>query len=158
MAGGSSFDGPPPCVTRRRRPAIRTIAVAIRRYFHATPGRRFAFRIFVGIAGLILVASGLLLVPLPGPGWLIVFSGVALWAVEFEWARRLLRHARARLRGWREWLNRRSWRVRVPAAVGVAIAAGATIWLVMRYGFDIDPFERIFGAETAAPFDVDAIR
>ena len=27
----------------------------------------------------------------PGPGWLVVFFGLAIWASEFEWAQRLLR-------------------------------------------------------------------
>ena len=37
-----------------------------------------------------VVAVGIALIPLPGPGWLIVIAGLAIWAVEFHWARRLL--------------------------------------------------------------------
>ena len=40
--------------------------------------------------GLVLVVGGLVLVPLPGPGWLIVILGIAVWASEFEPAARLL--------------------------------------------------------------------
>ncbi len=32
---------------------------------------------------------GVRLVPLPGPGWLIVFLGLAILGTEFAWARRL---------------------------------------------------------------------
>lgn len=37
----------------------------------------------VGMIGTILIVLGLLLIPLPGPGWLIVFGGLALLATEF---------------------------------------------------------------------------
>ena len=48
-------------------------------------------------AGLVLVAGGLVLVPLPGPGWLIVFLGIGIWATEFPWAARLLTWVRAKV-------------------------------------------------------------
>ena len=35
-------------------------------------------------------SSGSILVPLPGPGWLIVFAGLAILATEYVWAQRLL--------------------------------------------------------------------
>ena len=48
----------------------------------------------VGSSALLIVVGGLALVPLPGPGWVIVFIGLAIWASEFEWAQRLLDFAR----------------------------------------------------------------
>jgi len=41
---------------------------------------------------------GLALVPLPGPGWLIVFLGLGIMATEFAWAERLLDFGRRTLR------------------------------------------------------------
>jgi uncharacterized protein (TIGR02611 family) len=41
------------------------------------------------------VLVGLLLVPLPGPGWATVFEGLGILATEFRWADRLLRHTKA---------------------------------------------------------------
>ena len=46
--------------------------------------------------GPVVVVIGLILIPLPGPGWLIVFVGLAIMAPEFEPAERLLNWARAR--------------------------------------------------------------
>ncbi|MEX0774401.1 MAG: PGPGW domain-containing protein [Phycisphaeraceae bacterium] len=43
------------------------------------------------VAGMVLVLGGLPLIPLPGPGILIVFAGLALLATEFVWARALLK-------------------------------------------------------------------
>ena len=51
---------------------------------------RNAKRVAITIAGFVVVVVGLILVPLPGPGWLIVFAGLAILATEYVWARRLL--------------------------------------------------------------------
>src|SRR5436305_2365580 len=97
-----------------RSRSIHPIVTLIRNRFHATPAGRLIFRILVGLLGLVLVAGGLLLVPLPGPGWLIVFAGVAVWAIEFAWARRLLRFTRTRVQRWNTRLRGRRRLVRVP--------------------------------------------
>lgn len=51
-------------------------------------------RMAVSVAGFTVVIAGLVLVPLPGPGWLIVFAGLAILATEYVWAQRLLRFAK----------------------------------------------------------------
>jgi uncharacterized protein (TIGR02611 family) len=43
-------------------------------------------RVLIGIAGGSLIALGLILIPLPGPGIPVVIAGVALLAQEFAWA------------------------------------------------------------------------
>lgn len=52
--------------------------------------------------GWIVIVVGIILLPLPGPGTLIILGGVSLLAQEFRWARRLklivLRRARTVLR------------------------------------------------------------
>ncbi|GHH75655.1 hypothetical protein GCM10018793_19580 [Streptomyces sulfonofaciens] len=45
----------------------------------------------VFIVGLAVVVGGVLLLPLPGPGWLVIFAGVGVWATEFVWAQLVLR-------------------------------------------------------------------
>src|SRR5699024_7784717 len=56
----------------------------------ARPRTAQAYRATVGVLGALIIVLGLVLVPLPGPGWLIVLTGVAIIASEFEFARRLL--------------------------------------------------------------------
>jgi tellurite resistance protein TerC len=56
-------------------------------------------RLVVAVVGLSLVAVGLALVVLPGPALLLIPAGLAVLAIEFEWARRLLRRIRAQLGG-----------------------------------------------------------
>jgi uncharacterized protein (TIGR02611 family) len=50
----------------------------------------------VAVVGLALVVAGIILMPLPGPGLLVVIAGLAVLATEFAWARRLLDYARER--------------------------------------------------------------
>lgn len=44
---------------------------------------------FVFVFGFSVVGLGMALIPLPGPGWLIVFAGFAILATEFEFAERV---------------------------------------------------------------------
>ncbi len=59
---------------------------------------RAARKVAVGFAGVVVIAVGVVLIPLPGPGWLIVFTGMAILATEFPAARRTLDRAKARAR------------------------------------------------------------
>jgi uncharacterized protein (TIGR02611 family) len=46
-------------------------------------------------AGFGLLAAGVTMLVLPGPGWLTIVAGLAILAREFEWARRLLNRLKA---------------------------------------------------------------
>lgn len=50
----------------------------------------------VTLAGVCLVLGGIALIPLPGPGMLLVVAGLAVLATEYVWARRLLRRAKTK--------------------------------------------------------------
>lgn len=68
---------------------------------HVTPPRRqssLARKFGIAIVGVTVILIGIPLIPLIGPGWLIVFTGLAILATEFEWARRLRDRVRSRLR------------------------------------------------------------
>jgi uncharacterized protein (TIGR02611 family) len=132
--------------------------MSIRDRLYATPGGRLIFRILVGLLGLVLVAVGLLLVPLPGPGWLIVFTGVAIWAIEFVWARRLLHFSRAQLQRWNRWVRRQHWLIRVPLLLALFAVLAAAVWLSFKYGLGIDPFKHVFGADQADASSIDPVR
>lgn len=85
------------------------------------------------MVGGVIVLLGLFLVPLPGPGWLIVFLGLGVLATEFAWAERLLDFARAKLRAWTDWLLRQSLLVRLlvsAATLGfvAAVVVGYVAW------------------------------
>ncbi len=104
----------------------------------ATPHGRLALKIVVGLIGAILVIGGLIMVPFPGPGWLVVFAGLAVLATEFHWAHRVLEFGKRTLAGWTDWLKEQGWTVRI-LVVGVAfVTAGAIIWLALKVSLGID--------------------
>lgn len=57
-------------------------------------GYRAARRIAVAVVGGTLLLFGVLMLVLPGPGMLAIAAGLGVLALEFAWARRLLRRAR----------------------------------------------------------------
>lgn len=64
--------------------------------------RRITSVVAVSVTGTVLVAAGVVMLFIPGPGLLAIAAGLAVWAREFAWARRLLdrgRHAIARRLG-----------------------------------------------------------
>lgn len=83
---------------------------AIRKY----PWLDLVYKIVITVLGVLIVIIGLILVPLPGPGWLIVFIGLTVLGSEFHWARRVLAWLRRILaRFWERW---RAWRASRAAA------------------------------------------
>jgi uncharacterized protein (TIGR02611 family) len=47
-------------------------------------------------AGALLVLLGIVLVPLPGPGFLVIFAGLVVLAHDYAWAQRLVDATRSR--------------------------------------------------------------
>lgn len=95
-----------------------------RRWRHGVRSRPSTYRVYrivVGAIGLAITIGGLALVPLPGPGWLIVFVGIAILASEFESARKVEALGKRVLKSWTDWLQRQSGPVK--ALVGVATVA-----------------------------------
>lgn len=95
---------------------------------------RQAKKVGIGIIGGIVVLIGIVAIPYPGPGWLIVFAGLAILATEFAWAQRLLDRARGKYDAWKEWLQGQSLVVKAMFAIGTCIVVVATIWLMNGYG------------------------
>ncbi|HSX31910.1 MAG TPA: PGPGW domain-containing protein [Candidatus Saccharimonadales bacterium] len=60
---------------------------------------------FVFVLGFAIVATGIVLLPLPGPGWVIIFAGFALLATEFEFAERIKNKLIGILQGLANWLK-----------------------------------------------------
>ena len=54
-------------------------------------------RVVIAIVGGTVMVLGIVLIVLPGPAFLVIPAGLAILAIEFAWARRWLRSARALL-------------------------------------------------------------
>ncbi|MDO0916334.1 TIGR02611 family protein [Streptomyces sp. DT2A-34] len=50
-----------------------------------------SWQVGIFIIGLAIVVVGIIMLPLPGPGWVVIFGGMAVWATEFVWAQLVLR-------------------------------------------------------------------
>ncbi|MCE6996209.1 TIGR02611 family protein [Saccharothrix sp. S26] len=101
-----------------------------RHRFRRNPALNLTYRIGVGVVGGLVLVAGVLMIPYPGPGWLVVFAGLAILATEFEWAGRVLRFAKRYYDAWVAWLKRQNLLVKglVLAATGLVVVA--TCWLL----------------------------
>ena len=120
-----------------------------RRRIRSNPHTHLIYRIVVGVLGLVVVVLGLIMVPFPGPGWLVVFLGLAIWATEFEWAQRLLRTARRTLERWNDLLRPQPWWVKGLVLLATIAAVAAIFWLLFLVSgvpaFFPDPVEQWLG-------------
>jgi len=108
---------------RRRRP----------RWATRSPGLLALYRTGVAVLGGLVLAVGVVLIPYPGPGWLVVFAGLAILASEFTWARRVLTLLRHRYEAWRRWLKRRHVAVRLLVYAFTLAVVLATLWVLNAF-------------------------
>lgn len=102
----------------------------VRAWVFRRPGGRTAWRAAVAILGLVVVVSGVVLLVIPGPGWVVIFLGLSIWATEFSWARSLLMFVRREVGRWTAWIRRQPrWLgVLVGVAGLVVVAAVVLLW------------------------------
>ncbi len=129
-----SQPAPHPAETPARTGRIHRTLDTIR----ANPTGRVALKVTVALLGAIVVAVGIALIPLPGPGWAIVILGLAIWAIEFVWARHLLHFTRQQVTSWTRWVGRQPLALRfLLGAVGLLFVS-AVVWLSLKWSMDVD--------------------
>lgn len=97
--------------------------------------KRQTKKVIIGIVGGVVLLVGIVAIPYPGPGWLIVFSGLAILSTEFAWAKRILHYSRGKYDAWQAWLARQKGWVRALFWTLTATVVVATLWLLNGYGF-----------------------
>ncbi|MGB0437796.1 MAG: TIGR02611 family protein [Mycobacterium sp.] len=96
-------------------------------------GRRFAdlgYRMVVGVVGILILAVGIVAIPYPGPGWAIVFVGLAVLATEFDWARKLLGYVRIRYDAGMGWFKEQGLWVQVLGVAFTIAIVVLTLWML----------------------------
>lgn len=88
----------------------------------------------MGIVGGTVLVVGVIMIPYPGPGWLVVFMGLAILAQEFPWAGRALTYARGRYDAWNRWIKRQNKFVQSLTFIATCAVVILTIWLLNGYG------------------------
>ncbi|MFJ1934421.1 TIGR02611 family protein [Kitasatospora sp. NPDC088160] len=97
------------------------------------------WQVAIFLAGLAVVVLGVIMLPLPGPGWVVIFLGMGVWAAEFDWARLVLRWSRRKVaeaahRALDPRVRRRNLTV---TAIGLAAVVGIGGWYFTRYGLAV---------------------
>jgi uncharacterized protein (TIGR02611 family) len=100
----------------------------------ASPTLLLVYRVGVAVIGTLVLVAGIVMIPYPGPGWLVVFAGLAILATEFAWARRALRYVRVHYDAWTAWLRRQTWWVKLLVIAGTGIVVVLTLWLLNGFG------------------------
>jgi uncharacterized protein (TIGR02611 family) len=111
----------------------------------STRSGALTLKIVIGVIGGVMVVGGLIMVPFPGPGWLVVFAGLAVLATEFHWAHRVLEYGKRLLHAWTEWYKRQGWTVRIIVLAVTAATATAIVYFGMKtLGIDLILFAQRF--------------
>ncbi|MBN3932700.1 TIGR02611 family protein [Streptomyces verrucosisporus] len=106
------------------------------RFIKASRTLHLSWQVGVFLVGLAIVFAGVLMLALPGPGWLVIFTGLAVWATEFVWAQIVLRWTRRKVseaarRALDPKVRRRNMTL---TALGVTVAAVLVGLYLARYG------------------------
>jgi uncharacterized protein (TIGR02611 family) len=104
---------------RRRREAIRS-----------KPTLNMTYRIGLGVFGGLVLVAGILMIPYPGPGWLVVFAGLGILATEFAWAHRVNSVVKHHYHRWVSWLGRQHLAVKLGIMAGTGLIVLLTLWLL----------------------------
>ena len=115
----------------RRNPFIERVRE--RRERHRERSR--VVRAAVVLAGFVVVLVGVALIPLPGPGLLVVAVGLAVLALEFAWAERMLERTVNRMEQATETVKRASRAQQILLGLLVALTAAAA--LTAAYAWDV---------------------
>ncbi|GIJ24540.1 hypothetical protein Vlu01_51640 [Micromonospora lutea] len=143
MTRGVKREGGVAVAERRSPPSWRQRISTTLALIRSNPTGRIALKIIFGVLGALVVTIGIALIPLPGPGWLLVIAGLGIWAVEFHWAKRLLAFTRRHVHGWTAWVKRQSLFVRlVIGSVGLVFVATVAL-LSIKYSLGIDVIAQV---------------
>lgn len=96
--------------------------------------KKQAKKAFIGVIGGIVLLAGVIMIPYPGPGWLVVFAGLGILSTEFEWAHRVLHFAKGKYDAWQDWLSSQQPIVKATFWLLTALVVVVTIWLLNGYG------------------------
>ncbi|MFK0283578.1 TIGR02611 family protein [Streptomyces sp. NPDC090499] len=131
-SGGSGTDG----TAADRARDERGLGSRAPEFVRARRMLHLSWQVGVFVIGLAVVAVGVVLLPLPGPGWVIIFAGMAIWATEFVWAQLVLRWTKRKVtEAAQKALDPRVRRRNITlTTIGlVVVAAGAGVYL-SRFG------------------------
>jgi uncharacterized protein (TIGR02611 family) len=123
-------------VTEERHPTIQKLHA--RREAHKE--RHKLVRAGVVVLGVLITLAGIVMTgPVPGPGFLVIPAGLALLALEFTWAERLLERAVVWADNAKDQAANRSRGEKIAAGVAVAIGIAAFVTAAILWDIPVVP-------------------
>ncbi|WP_053646778.1 TIGR02611 family protein [Streptomyces sp. XY431] len=106
------------------------------RFIRRSRPLHLSWQVAVFLVGLAVVALGVVMLPLPGPGWVVIFLGMGIWATEFVWAQLALRWTRRKVaeaaqKALDPKVRRRNLTL---TAIGLVLIAALGGWYLWKYG------------------------
>ncbi|MEU2286215.1 TIGR02611 family protein [Streptomyces sp. NPDC013178] len=98
-----------------------------------------SWQVGIFVVGLAVVVAGIIMLPLPGPGWVVIFGGMAIWATEFVWAQLVLRWTKRKVteaaaRALDPKVRRRNIILTSVGLVIIGVIVGIYLW---KFGFEM---------------------
>ncbi|MEU6659391.1 TIGR02611 family protein [Streptomyces sp. NPDC046821] len=108
-------------------------------FIKASRTLHLSWQVGVFVVGLAVVVAGVIMLPLPGPGWLVIFGGMAIWATEFVWAQLVLRWTKRKVteaaqRALDPAVRRRNIILTTVGLVIIAVLLAIYVW---KFGFEM---------------------
>ncbi|MFE4636526.1 TIGR02611 family protein [Streptomyces sp. NPDC056773] len=108
-------------------------------FIKARRSLHLSWQVGVFIVGLAVIGAGVAMLVLPGPGWVAIFAGLAIWATEFAWAHLALRWTKRKVseaaqKALDPKVRRRNI---ILTSVGLAIAAVLIGFYLWKYGLQL---------------------
>jgi uncharacterized protein (TIGR02611 family) len=88
----------------------------------------------VTLLGWSVLLLGIVMIPYPGPGWLVVFLGLSILAKEFDWARDIHDFATGKYNEWTVWLKAQPLYIKAIFWCLTTVTVLVTVWLLNGYG------------------------
>ena len=108
-----------------------------RREYHLGRGR--LYRVAFALAGFTVFLAGLAMLVLPGPALAVIPIGLAMLALEFAWAERLLEIAVDKAEAAGKAAKETSDKQRIAGFVAIALAAGAAVAAAFAWDIPLLP-------------------
>jgi uncharacterized protein (TIGR02611 family) len=125
-------------VPRDERPHPIIERLQLRRERHLARSR--LYRLVFAVAGFTVLAVGLAMLVLPGPGLLVIVIGLTILALEFAWAERMLERAIDRMERARRATTAATRLQKVFGGLAIAAGLGAVITAAMYWNVPFLPF------------------
>ena len=123
---------------RERRPRPKLIEkLDAQRETHRERNR--LVRLAFGVAGVLILLAGIVMLVTPGPAFVLIPIGLAMLSLEFAWAERLLEHSLEQAQIAQEKAAQTTRTQRVLAAVATLLAIAACVLAVLWWDIPLLP-------------------